>query len=180
MSHRTLTALTMLSAAVLLTTTSCTTSASDSDTPVKESTRSSKPNQAKATPAADVEAEENTDPKSVEQAPELTSAKSVVLRRNATQGNAGFEFAKAEKGDGDTLIVGVQCAGKGKLDVALHSLETSFELDCYDGKANAVENHFTQPDVARAGTVSITASSSAIRWSLAIGRGEAPTTDLAN
>lgn len=178
MSQRTPTALTMLSAAVLLTTTACTTSASGSDTPVKESTQSSKPNQSKATPAADVEAEENRDPKSVEQAPVLIGAKSVVLRRNATQGDAGFEFAKAKKGDGDTLFVVVQCAGKGKLDVALHSLDASFELDCHDGKANAIENHFTQSGVARAGTVSITASSSTIRWSLAIGRGEQATTDL--
>lgn len=177
MPRRTLAALTLLSAAALLSTTAC---SSDGDTgTTKRSVRSAEPSPAKATPAADSkEADEGAvSGESVDRAPDLGMADRVVLRQDRTQGNASLEFGKAKKGDGDALTIAVECEGKGKIEVALRSIATSFPLNCLDGEVTGTFNQFALDGADRAGTVSVTAAPG-VCWSLSVGRGESAEQDL--
>jgi hypothetical protein len=101
----------------------------------------------------------------------------VILRRDGTRGNASMEFGKARQGDGDTMSVGVECEGKGRIEVTLRPLHTSFSMECREGEVTGEYNQLTQDAADRAGTVSVTAPSG-VRWSLSIGRGEPAEQDL--
>ncbi|MFF6781305.1 hypothetical protein [Streptomyces sp. NPDC012510] len=173
-SPRTLAALTLLSTAVLLSTTACSSSgdAGVDERPVRAAEPS--PAKAKATPAADSDEAEvaaNAAKVTVGRAPKLTMGDEVVLRQDASRGNASLEFGKAEKDDGKTLTIEVECEGKGRIEVVLRPLGASFPMDCVDGEVTGITNQFTAEGAARAGTVSVTALSN-VHWSLSVGRGE--------
>lgn len=179
MPRRTLAALTLLSAAALLSTTAC---SSDGDTGTnKRSVRSAEPSPAKATPAADTDRTSETDEAAVsrelaERAPDLLGDR-VVLRQNRTQDSASLEFGKAKKGDGEALAISVSCEGKGRIEVVLRPMDASFPMDCLEGEVTRIHNRFAVDGADRAGTVSVTAASG-VRWSLSVGRGEQAEQDL--
>ncbi|MGW1669347.1 hypothetical protein [Streptomyces sp. NPDC002324] len=190
MSRRTLTTLTLMSAAALLSTTGCS-SNGDTETQKQRSVRTAGPTPAKATPAkgtsaADANENENENDanaghggESVAHAPDLDMADRVVLRQNGTRGNAALEFGKAEKGDGEAVTIGVRCEGKGGMNVVIRSLATSFPLTCVDGEVSEIYNQFALDGANRAGVVSVTADPG-VRWSLSIGRGEPTEQDLSD
>ncbi len=115
----------------------------------------------------------------VDRAPELDMAERVVLSQDRTQGNASLEYGEAEKGDGDTVTVAVDCEGKGRIDVELRPLAASFPLDCRDGEVTGIHNQFTLAGADRAGTVTVTAAPG-VHWSLSVGRGEPAEQDLSD
>lgn len=184
MSRRTLTTLTLLSAAALLSTTACSSNGSngsngDTGSQQQQPLRTAGTSPAKAPPVADsaeADAAAVSDV-SVDRAPDLDMADRVVLRQDGTRGSASLEFGKAKKGDGETVTIAVQCEGKGRIEVVLRSMGTSFPLDCVDGEVTDIYNQFTLAGADRAGTVSVTASSN-VRWSLSVGRGEPAEQDL--
>ncbi|MFD9037450.1 hypothetical protein ACFVZA_39355 [Streptomyces bottropensis] len=177
MPRRTLTALVLLSAA-LLSTGAC---SSDGGTgpPKQQPVRTAQPSQAETDPATGSDGADEADvPEvSVDRAPDLQMADRVILRRDGTRGNASMEFGKARQGDGDTMSVGVECEGKGRIEVTLRPLHTSFSMECREGEVTGEYNQLTQDAADRAGTVSVTAPSG-VRWSLSIGRGEPAEQDL--
>ncbi|QFQ98186.1 hypothetical protein F9278_20480 [Streptomyces phaeolivaceus] len=174
-SRRTLTALTLLSAAVLLSTTACS-SEPGGDTSA-QTRHPERP--AKATPAAETDDTENTTdtedetdtPRELAKRAPDPFADRVVLRQDRTRNSAHLEFDAARKGDGKTLSVAVSCEGEGTIEVALRPLAASFPMDCLDGEVTSINNEFTMDGTERAGTVSVTASTG-VQWSLSIGRGE--------
>ncbi|MFE7764806.1 hypothetical protein [Streptomyces sp. NPDC057438] len=171
-SVRALTALTLLSAAALLSATAC---SPDGDTGAqrREPVRTAESRPAKTTPAADSgEADEAAVTETAsEAAPDLDMAERIVLRRDGSRGSASLEFGRARKGDGKTLTVGAQCEGKGEIDVSLRPLGASFSVTCGDGEVSGEYNEFSVEDAVRAGTVTVNASST-VRWSLSVGRGD--------
>ncbi|MDX3522885.1 hypothetical protein [Streptomyces scabiei] len=171
-SRRELTALALLSGAVLLAATAC---SSDGDTGAqrREPARTAESSLARTTPAADSgEGDEAAVSEvSVDAAPDLETADRVVLRRDGTQGNASMEFGRARKGDGKTLTVGAQCEGKGEIEVSLRPVGVSFTVTCRAGEVSGEYNQFTVDGADRAGTVTVTAPST-VRWSLSVGRGD--------
>ncbi|UUU22921.1 hypothetical protein [Streptomyces sp. DSM 40750] len=170
MPRRTLAALTLLSAATLLSATAC---SSDGDAGTnKRSVRSAEPNPAKATPAADSKKAGEL----AERAPDLLGDR-VVLRQSRTQDSASLEFGKARKGDGEALAITVSCEGKGRIEVVLRPTDASFFMDCLEGEVTSIHNRFAVDGADRAGTVSVTAASG-VRWSLSVGRGEPAEQDL--
>ncbi|MDX3132323.1 hypothetical protein PV367_21560 [Streptomyces europaeiscabiei] len=175
-SRRTLTTLTLLSAAVLLSTTAC---SSDGDAGARQE-RPAPVRTAGSSPANETDAIGGTDEidetdtsggESVDLAPELDMADRVVLRQDGTRGNASLEFGKAKKGDGKAVTIGVRCEGKGKVEVVVRSMGTSFPLDCADGEVGSIYNQFEVDGANRGGVVSVTAPPE-VRWSLSVGRGE--------
>ncbi|MEU1553926.1 hypothetical protein [Streptomyces scabiei] len=172
MPRRALTALALLSGAVLLTATAC---SSDGDTGSqrREPVRTAEVSPARTTPAADSGQgdEAAVSEVSVDAAPDLEMADRVVLRRDGTRGSASMEFGRAEKGDGKALSVGAQCEGDGEIEVSLRPLGASFTVTCRDGEVSGEYNQFAVSDADRAGTVSVTAPST-VRWSLSVGRGD--------
>ncbi|UUU33163.1 hypothetical protein JIX56_26660 [Streptomyces sp. CA-210063] len=175
MPRRTLAALTLLSAATLLSTTAC---SSDGDTGTNtRSVRSAEPSPAKATPAADTDEVSAAD-ELAEGAPDLMGDR-MVLRQDRTRDSASLEFGKAKKGDGEALGITVSCEGKGRIEVVLRPMDASFPVNCREGQVTSVHNVFGLDGADRAGTVSVTAAPG-VRWSLSVGRGEPPKQDLSD
>lgn len=179
MSRRTLTALTLLSAAALLSTTAC--SSNGDPGSQKQPVRTAGPSPGRATPAADsneADAAAVSDV-SVDRAPDLAMAERVVLRQDGTRGSASLEFGKAKKGDGETVTIAVECEGPGRIEVVLRPMFTSFPMTCLDGEVSAEYNQFTVNGAVRAGVVSVTADPE-VRWSLSVGRGDPAEEDLSD
>ncbi|WP_328838600.1 hypothetical protein [Streptomyces europaeiscabiei] len=176
MSRRTLTALTLLSAAALLSTTACS-SHGDTGSQKQQPVRTAEPSPKKGTPGADSN-ESATERVLGNRAPDPV-AERVVLRQNRTRNSAHLEFGKARKGEGKALTVAVSCEGKGTIEVLLRPMAASFPMDCLDGEVTSIDNQFAIDGAESAGTVSVTASSK-VRWSLSIGRGEPAEQDLSD
>jgi hypothetical protein len=115
----------------------------------------------------------------VDRAPDLDMADRVVLRQDGTQGNASLEFGKAKKGDGKALTIGVRCEGRGRMEVVLRSLGTSFPMDCVNGEVTDIYNQFAVDGMDLPGIVTVTAAPD-VRWSLSLGRGEPAEQDLSD
>ncbi|WP_371579344.1 hypothetical protein [Streptomyces sp. NBC_01314] len=180
LSCRTLTALTLLSAAALLSTTACS-SNGDPGSQKQQPVRTAEPSPRKATPATDSnEADAGAvSDASVDRAPDLAMADRVVLRQDGTRDSASLEFGKAKKGDGKTVTIAVECEGPGKVEVVLRPMNTSFPMTCLDGEVSGQYNQFTQEGADRAGVVSVTADPE-VRWSLSVGRGDPAGEDLSD
>lgn len=181
-SRRARTTLTLLAAALLLSTTAACSSDSDTGSQKRQPVRTAESSPAKGTPAADSsEAGETatSGDESVDRAPDLDMAGRVVLRQNGTQGNASLEFGKAKKGDGKALTIGVQCEGKGRIEVVLRSVGASFPMDCVDGEVTDIYNQVAVDGTDHAGSVTVTAAPE-VRWSLSLGRGEPTEQDLSD
>jgi hypothetical protein len=178
MPRRALTALALLSGAVLLAATACSADA-ETGSQRREPVRTAEVSPARTTPAADSgEGDEAAvSERSVDAAPDLQMADRVVLRRDGTRGSASMEFGKAKKGDGKALTVGAQCEGKGEIEVSLRPMGGSFTMTCRDGEVSGEYNQFTVEDADRGGTVTVNAPST-VRWSLSVGRGEPAEHDL--
>ncbi|MFF5360939.1 hypothetical protein ACFY4I_16340 [Streptomyces scabiei] len=178
MPRRARTALALLSGAVLLAATAC---SSDGDTGSqrREPVRTAESSPARTTPAADSgEGDEAAVTETAaEVAPDLDMAERIVLRRDGTRGSASMEFGRARKGDGKTLTVGAQCEGKGEIEVSLRPMGGSFSVTCRDGEVSGDYNQLSVEDADRAGTVTVNAPST-VRWSLSVGRGEPAEEDL--
>lgn len=178
-SRRTLTALTLLSAAVLLSTTAC---SSSGDTGADERpARAAERSPAKTTPATDsdeAETDAEASEATVDRAPDLNMDDGgIVLRQDRTQGGAHLEFGAAKKGDGKALTVAVECEGKGRIEVVLRSVGASFPMDCVDGEVTGIADAFAVDGAADAGIVSVTNPSN-VHWALSVGRGEPAEQDL--
>jgi hypothetical protein len=176
MSRRTLIALTLLSAAALLSATGCS-SSGDTEAREPQHVRTARPTPAKPTPAAD--SNETDARRELANRARDHFAERVVLRQNRTQGSAHLEFGKAEKDEGKALTVAVNCEGKGTIEVVLRPMDSSFPMDCLDGEVTSIGNQFAIDDAERAGTVSVTATSG-VHWSLSIGRGEPAEHDISD
>jgi hypothetical protein len=177
-SRRTLTVLTLLSAAVLLSTTAC--SSDGGAGPRKQRpVGTTGPSPSTATPAKDANGPDTAagSHASVDRAPDLRMAGRVLLRQNGTRGSATLEYGKARKGDGDTVTIAVACEGAGKIEVVLGPDAASFPMACLDGEVTETYNQFTTDGAGRAGTVSVSATPE-VRWSLSVGRGEPVEQDL--
>ncbi|MDW8473700.1 hypothetical protein PV332_02060 [Streptomyces scabiei] len=177
MPRRALTALALLSGAVLLAATAC---SADAETgSQRPPVRTAEASPARTTSAADSgEGDEAAVSEvSVDAAPDLEMADRIVLRRDGTRGSASMEFGKAKKGDGKALSVGAQCEGKGEIEVSLRPMGASFTVACRDGEVSGEYNQFAVEDADRGGTVTVDAPST-VRWSLSVGRGEPAEHDL--
>ncbi|MFJ8802887.1 hypothetical protein [Streptomyces sp. NPDC102487] len=131
------------------------------DNEASSATRSSEPSaQAAPTPSS-------TKP-AVRQPPELDAGEMLGGRQKATSGNAALAFSKGRKGD--ALIVAVRCQGAGKVRVAVRSVHISFLLECEAGEVSTTYNQVVVKGVEHGGVVSVKASS-AVHWSMTIGRG---------
>ncbi|MER6162118.1 hypothetical protein ABT147_42625 [Streptomyces sp. NPDC001868] len=181
-SRRARTTLTLLAAALLLSTTAACSSDSDTGSQKRQPVRTAEPSPAKGTPGADSDEADETAAsggKSVDRAPDLDMADRVVLRQNGTRGNASLEFGKAKKGDGKALTIGVRCEGKGRIEVVLRSVGASFPMDCVDGEVADIYNQVAVDGADHAGSVTVTAAPE-VRWSLSLGRGEPAEQDLSD
>ncbi|MFF4958478.1 hypothetical protein [Streptomyces sp. NPDC001222] len=115
--------------------------------------------------------------RSVLAVPQLGGGDTVVGRRAPGGGSASIEFGKGRKGD--ALVVAVACEGRGSVRVAVRSIGASFPLECQAGRVSSVCNEMALTGADRGGTVSVEASS-AVRWSLTVGRSRsAPTPEVA-
>ncbi|MFF9126504.1 hypothetical protein ACF09J_24920 [Streptomyces sp. NPDC014889] len=103
--------------------------------------------------------------------PELDPGVSLAGRQKVTTGNASIPYSKGKKGN--ALTVAASCQGEGKITVTVRPLHVSFPLECGAGQVSTVSNEVALSGVERSGVVSVEASS-AVRWSLTVGRG-APT-----
>lgn len=180
-SRRARTTLTLV-AAVLLSTTAACSSDSDTGSRKRQPVRTAEPSPAKAAPAADSDEADETatsGAESVDRAPDLDMADRVVLRQDGTQGNASLEFGKAKKGDGKALTIGVRCEGRGRMEVVLRSMGTSFPMNCVNGEVTDIYNQFAVDGAERPGIVTVTAAPE-VRWSLSLGRGEPTEQDLSD
>ncbi|WEH17310.1 hypothetical protein [Streptomyces sp. VNUA24] len=172
MPRRTLTALALLSGAVLLAATACSADA-ETGSQRREPVRTAESSPARTTPAADSgEGDEAAVSETAEEvAPDLDMAERIVLRRDGARGSAAMEFGKAKKGDGKALTVGAECEGEGEIEVSLRPMDASFSVACGDGEVSGEYNEFSVEDAVRAGTVTVNAPST-VRWSLSVGRGD--------
>ncbi|MDT0462463.1 hypothetical protein [Streptomyces gibsoniae] len=115
--------------------------------------------------------------RSVLAVPQLGGGDTVVGRRAPGGGSASIEFGEGRKGD--ALVVAVACEGRGRVRVAVRSIGTSFPLECRAGRVSSVLNEMALTGADQGGTVSVEASS-AVRWSLTVGRSRsAPTPEVA-
>ncbi|MEW2624715.1 hypothetical protein [Streptomyces sp. NPDC048106] len=106
--------------------------------------------------------------------PELAPGASLAGRQKVTTGNAVFPYSKGEKGD--ALIIAASCQGEGKIKVTVRPAGVSFPLECGADQPSTVSNELALSGVERSGEVSVEASS-AVHWSLTVGRGTATETD---
>ncbi|MFG2453019.1 hypothetical protein [Streptomyces sp. NPDC048512] len=159
MSRRTRAALILACATLLTPLAGC--SSGHDDNKASSATRSSEPS-AKATPNP------NSTKPAVQQPPELDAGERLAGRQKATTGNAALAFTQGKKGD--ALIVAVRCQGAGKIKVAVRSVHISFPLECQAGEVSTTYNQVTVKGVEHGGVVSVEASS-AVHWSMTIGRG---------
>ncbi|MFD6297601.1 hypothetical protein ACFWFU_22585 [Streptomyces sp. NPDC060235] len=158
MSRRTRAALIIACATLLTPLTGC---SSGHDDKASAATRSSEPSP-KATPTAS-----STKP-AVQQPPELDADETLAGRQKATTGNAALAFTQGRKGD--ALIVAVRCQGAGKIKVSVRSVHLSFPLECQAGEVSTTYDQVAVKGVEHRGVVSVEASS-AVHWSMTIGRG---------
>ncbi|MFJ9543621.1 hypothetical protein ACIRPX_41265 [Streptomyces sp. NPDC101225] len=161
MSRRTLAGLSIACTAALFPVAACTSDPTDAKQPAP-STSTAQPGSATvaATPSS-------TQPP-VEKPPELEPDETLAGRQKATTGNASIEFSGGKKGD--ALIVAVRCQGKGTVKVAVRSVHVTFPLECLADQVSTTYNQLDVSGVNRSGVVSVEASS-AVRWSLTVGRG---------
>ncbi|MEV5011543.1 hypothetical protein [Streptomyces sp. NPDC055692] len=103
--------------------------------------------------------------------PELDPGASLAGRQKVTTGNASVPYNKGKKGD--ALTIAASCQGEGKITVTVRPVHVSFPLECGADQVSTVSNEVALSGVERSGVVSVEASS-AVRWSLTVGRG-APT-----
>ncbi|MFI1293033.1 hypothetical protein ACH4VM_32085 [Streptomyces sp. NPDC020792] len=108
---------------------------------------------------------------SLQKPPELDADASLAGRQKVTTGNASISYSKGKKGD--ALTIAVSCQGKGKITVAVQPVQVFFPLECGADQVSTISNEFSVSGVERGGVVSVEASS-AVHWSMTIGRG-APT-----
>ncbi|MFD4712981.1 hypothetical protein ACFWN5_25360 [Streptomyces sp. NPDC058430] len=108
---------------------------------------------------------------SVKIPPELDGTETVAGRQSGTRGGRTLEYRRGQKGK--DLIVAVRCQGKGEIKVSLNPVKVGFPLKCVDGEVTTTYNQVGVTGVEKKGTVSVQAPST-VRWSLTIGRGEAP------
>ncbi|MEU6368422.1 hypothetical protein ABZ876_22425 [Streptomyces sp. NPDC046931] len=101
-------------------------------------------------------------------APELGDGETLAGRQEPTRGNASFELGTGRKGD--ALLVGVRCEGRGRMYVAVRSVDASFSVDCRAGRVGSYENELALTGADRRGTVAVEAPP-AVRWSVTVGRG---------
>ncbi|MGQ4344037.1 hypothetical protein [Streptomyces sp. SAS_275] len=158
MSRRTCAALILACATLLAPLTGCT---SGHDNKASPATRSSEPSP-KATPTA------SSMKPTVEQPPELDPNETLAGHQKAITGNAVLAFTQGKKGD--ALIVAVRCQGAGKVKVTVRSVHASFPLECQVGEVSTTYNQVAVKGVEHGGVVSVEASS-AVHWSMTIGRG---------
>lgn len=103
--------------------------------------------------------------------PELAPGAILAGRQKVTTGNASIPYSKGRKGDSLTIVA--SCQGEGKITVTVRPVHVSFPLECGADQVSTVSNEVALSGVERSGAVSVEASS-AVRWSLTVGRG-APT-----
>ncbi|SPF04314.1 hypothetical protein [Streptomyces sp. MA5143a] len=161
MSHRTRSALTLSTAAVLLAAATATCSSAVATTfeatAFQPPVRSSVQRPAKMTQPVDLTA------------PRLGGGK-VLVRQDGTHGSRVLEFPRAGKGDGDALVVAVRCHGEGRIDVRLRPLGVDFPVECRAGEVRAVHHESAVSHAGDAGTIAVTATPGSVRWSLTVGR----------
>jgi hypothetical protein len=164
MSCRTRALVSIACAAVLLSVASCTTDHSDARRPAR-------PQDATTPGPATVGRVSGTTHPSVLKPPELDPGASLAGRQKVTAGSADLPYLKGRKGD--ALTVAVSCQGEGRITVTVRPVHVSFPLECGADQVSTVSNEVAVSGVERSGVVSVEASS-AVRWSLTVGRG-APT-----
>ncbi|MEU9589385.1 hypothetical protein AB0D84_06565 [Streptomyces sp. NPDC048193] len=94
----------------------------------------------------------------------------VAGRRGATRGNASGSYGAGPPGK--ALVVAVSCTGTGTIDVAVPVLGTDFPLECGTGEPAVTHHQLAVEAAHRAGTVTVTAPSTAT-WAITVGRGNA-------
>jgi hypothetical protein len=102
--------------------------------------------------------------------PELDPESGEVFagRRGETRGNASFSYNASPQGK--ALIVAVSCLGPGTIEVAVPVLGTDFPLECGTAEPAVTYNQLAMQAAHRAGTVTVTAPSTAT-WAITVGRG---------
>jgi hypothetical protein len=179
MPRRTRSAFLPLVAALFLTATACSSAATTTsgDPAAKPPVRPSEQRQAQGKATATEGAGSVDTARLVKRAPEL-NGDVVLIRQDVTHGNSTLEFPAAGKGDGDALVVAVRCHGDGRLTVRLRPLGVDFPVDCAAREVGTFQHEFAVSAARRAGTVTVTASTASLRWSLSVGRGAPATVDL--
>ncbi|WP_253195667.1 hypothetical protein [Streptomyces sp. JHA26] len=89
-------------------------------------------------------------------------------RHGATRGNASFSYDAGPQGK--ALVVAVSCLGTGTIKVTVPVLGTDFPLECGTGEPAVTYNQLAVQAAHRAGTVTVTAPSTAT-WAITVGRG---------
>ncbi|WP_411081669.1 hypothetical protein [Streptomyces sp. cmx-18-6] len=107
--------------------------------------------------------------------PALDDTETVVVRQDETRGNRILAFGEGRKGD--ALIVAASCRGEGTVDVTVKPVNVTFPLTCVEGEVTTTYNQLALRGAGGPGAVTVRASS-AVRWSLTIGRGEPAAADL--
>lgn len=105
---------------------------------------------------------------SLRKPPELEPDTSLAGRQEVTTGNARVPYRSGKKGD--ALTVAVSCQGEGKITVVVRPVHASFPLQCAAPRIATISNQFAVSGAERGGAVSVEASS-AVHWSMTIGRG---------
>ncbi len=86
----------------------------------------------------------------------------------APRGNASFSYNADPQGK--ALIIAVSCLGAGTIKVAVPVLGTDFPLECGTAEPAVMYNQLAMQAAHRAGTVTVTAPSTAT-WAITVGRG---------
>ncbi|MFJ9203027.1 hypothetical protein [Streptomyces flaveolus] len=89
-------------------------------------------------------------------------------RHGETRGNASFSYNAGPQGK--ALIVAVSCLGTGTIKVMVPVLGTDFPLECGTAEPAVTYNQLATQAAHRAGTVTVTAPSTAT-WAITVGRG---------
>ncbi|MFF9457415.1 hypothetical protein [Streptomyces flaveolus] len=102
--------------------------------------------------------------------PELDPESGAVFagRHGVTRGSASFSYEAGAQGK--ALIVAVSCLGTGTIKVTVPILGTDFPLECGAGEPAVTYNQLAVQAADRAGTVTVTAPSTAT-WAITVGRG---------
>jgi hypothetical protein len=149
-------------AAALLSTAACTTDDPEEARPVPQSRGPVKPSG-----APDTTAPSAAEP-SLRKPPEVEPDTSVAGRQEVTAGNASVPYRSGKKGD--ALTIAVSCQGDGKITVVVQPVHVSFPVQCAAPQVATFSNKVAVSGTERGGAVSVEASS-AVRWSMTIGRG---------
>ncbi|WP_318216629.1 hypothetical protein [Streptomyces sp. SCL15-6] len=103
--------------------------------------------------------------------PELDPESGEVFagRHGVTRGSASFSYEAGPQGK--ALIVAVSCLGStGTVKVTVPVLGTDFPLECGTAEPAVTYNQLAMQAAHRAGTVTVTAPSTAT-WAITVGRG---------